>query len=328
MEELIAAFPSNIGQAYRSTKTISFKIKTNEISNVVLLGMGGSGIGAKIVSKWVQDEIKVPILLSQDYDIPAFIGKNTLVIACSYSGNTEETVISAEKAFQAGATVVGLCSGGKIEQFCTTNKLDCVHVPGGNPPRTTTAFSIVHILNILNKFELISLNVLNKVLVCEEFLTNHVEEIKNNATEIADFLHNHTAIIYSSVAYESIVLRARQQLNENSKELCIGNVIPEMNHNELVGWTGGNNNHAALFLDPQDLNDRNVKRFEVTIEEAKRWTKQVMVVKAKGDNMVQRSMFLMHLIDWTSLFLANLKNVDAVDIRAIDYLKNELEKLA
>lgn len=328
MEELIAAFPLNIGQAYRSTKTISFKIKTNEISNVVLLGMGGSGIGAKIVSKWVQDEIKVPILLSQDYDIPAFIGKNTLVIACSYSGNTEETVISAEKAFQAGATVVGLCSGGKIEQFCTTNKLDCVHVPGGNPPRTTTAFSIVHILNILNKFELISLNVLNKVLVCEEFLTNHVEEIKNNATEIADFLYNHTAIIYSSVAYESIVLRARQQLNENSKELCIGNVIPEMNHNELVGWTGGNNNHAALFLDPQDLNDRNVKRFEVTIEEAKRWTKQVMVVKAKGDNMVQRSMFLMHLIDWTSLYLANLKNVDAVDIRAIDYLKNELEKLA
>ena len=328
MEELIAAFPSNIGQAYHSTKTVSFKIKTNEISNVVLLGMGGSGIGAKIVSKWVQDEIKVPILLSQDYDIPAFIGKNTLVIACSYSGNTEETVISAEKAFQAGATVVGLCSGGKIEQFCITNKLDCVLVPGGNPPRTTTAFSIVHILNILNKFELISLNVLNKVLVCEEFLTNHVEEIKNNATEIADFLYNHTAIIYSSVAYESIVLRARQQLNENSKELCIGNVIPEMNHNELVGWTGGNNNHAALFLDPQDLNDRNVKRFEVTIEEAKRWTKQVMVVKAKGDNMVQRSMFLMHLIDWTSLFLANLKNVDAVDIRAIDYLKNELEKLA
>lgn len=328
MEELIAAFPSNIGQAYHSTKTVSFKIKTNEISNVVLLGMGGSGIGAKIVSKWVQDEIKVPVLLSQDYDIPAFIGKNTLVIACSYSGNTEETVISAEKAFQAGATVVGLCSGGKIEQFCTTNKLDCVLVPGGNPPRTTTAFSIVHILNILNKFELISQSVLNKVLACEEFLTNHVEEIKNNATEIADFLHNHTAIIYSSVAYESIVLRARQQLNENSKELCIGNVIPEMNHNELVGWTGGNNNHAALFLDPQDLNDRNVKRFEVTIEEAKRWTKQVMVVKAKGDNMVQRSMFLMHLIDWTSLYLANLKNVDAVDIRAIDYLKNELEKLA
>lgn len=328
MEKLIAAFPSNIGQAYRSTKTISFKIKTNEISNVVLLGMGGSGIGAKIVSKWVQEEIKVPVLLSQDYDIPAFIGKNTLVIACSYSGNTEETVISAEKAFQAGATVVGLCSGGKIEQFCTTNKLDCVLVPGGNPPRTTTAFSIVHILNILNKFELISQSVLNKVLVCEEFLTNHVEEIKNIATEIADFLHNHTAIIYSSVAYESIVLRARQQLNENSKELCIGNVIPEMNHNELVGWTGGNNNHAALFLDPQDLNDRNVKRFEVTIEEAKRWTKQVMVVKAKGDNMVQRSLFLMHLIDWTSLYLANLKNVDAVDIRAIDYLKNELEKLA
>lgn len=328
MEELIAAFPSNIGQAYNSAKTLGFKIKSNEISNVVLLGMGGSGIGAKIVSKWIQDEIQVPILLFQDYDIPAFISNNTLVIACSYSGNTEETVISAQKAFQAGATVVGLCSGGKIEQFCKTNELDCVLVPGGNPPRTTTAFSIVHILNILQKFELISESVLNKVLDCETFLTNHVDEIKNQAKEIASFFHKHTAIVYSSVAYESIVLRAKQQLNENSKELCIGNVIPEMNHNELVGWTGGNNNHAALFLDPQDLNDRNVKRFEVTIEEAKRWTNQVKVVKAKGSNMIQRSLFFMHLIDWASLYLAELKNVDAVDIRAIDYLKNELEKLA
>ena len=328
MEELIAAFPSNIGQAYNSAKTLGFKIKSNEISNVVLLGMGGSGIGAKIVSKWIQDEVQVPVLLFQDYDIPAFISTNTLVIACSYSGNTEETVISAQKAFQAGATVVGLCSGGKIEQFCKANDLDCVLVPGGNPPRTTTAFSILHILNIFNKFQLISTSVLEKVLNTEVFLKNNVDEIKTQAKEVALFLHNHIAIIYSSAMYESIVVRAKQQFNENSKELCIGHVIPEMNHNELVGWTGGNNNHAALFLDPQDLNSRNIKRFEVTIEEARRWTNHVLVVKAKGDNRVERTLYLMHLIDWASLYLAELKNVDPVDIRAIDYLKNELEKLA
>jgi glucose/mannose-6-phosphate isomerase len=328
MEHLIAAFPQNLGQAFESAKNLKFKEASTPIQNVLFLGMGGSGIGAKIVSSWIQDSINVPVILSQEYNIPAFVNKNTLVVACSYSGNTEETVISAKKAFEKGANVVGLCSGGKIKSFCEENNLDCILVPGGNPPRTTTAFSIIHITNILVKFNLIPSEIIAKIVKCESFLNSNISEIKQQAQAVANFLLNKIVTIYSSSDYESIVIRAKQQFNENSKELCIGHVIPEMNHNELVGWSGGTNQFAALFLDPKDLNFQNKKRFEVTIEEAKRWTENVFTLEAKGENIIERTLYFMHVIDWASLYLANLKNVDPVDIRAIDNLKNELDKLA
>ncbi len=328
MEQLIAAFPKNIGQAYESAKNLKFKNPVNDIQNVVFLGMGGSGIGAKIVSKWIQEIIKVPVILSQEYDVPAFVNKNTLVVACSYSGNTEETVISAKKAFDKGALIVGLCSGGKIDKFCRENDLDCVIVPGGNPPRTTTAFSIVHISNILINFGLIPTNFIENIVASQFFLEDNIQTIKEEALKIANFLNGKILTIYSSSDYESMVIRAKQQFNENSKELSIGHVIPEMNHNELVGWSGGTDQFAALFLDPKDLIIQNQKRFEVTIQEAQRWTKNVLVIEALGKNMIEKTMYFMHVIDWASLYLAEIKKVDPVDIRAIDYLKGELDKIA
>ena len=109
--------------------------------------------------------------------------------------------------------------------------------------------------------------------------------------------------------------------------MCIGHVIPEMNHNELVGWSGGTNQFAAVFLDSQDLIAQNKRRFEVTMDEAKRFTQNVKVIHALGENQIEKSFYFIHIIDWASLFLAELKGVDPVDIRAIDDLKNELSKL-
>jgi len=327
MEHLIAAFPQNILQAFDAAKKLTFSKPENKIENIVLVGMGGSGIGAKIVSKWIQNEIDIPVLLYQEYDIPKFVNQNTLLIACSYSGNTEETLYSAEKAKNQGAHVVGICSGGKLEAFCKTNNFDCVVLPGGNPPRTTTAFSIVHIVNLLINLDLISSSILDQVVASKDVLEKNIEIIKEEAHQLAAFLQSKIGVYYASSDYEAVVIRAKQQFNENSKELCIGHVIPEMNHNELVGWSGGTDQFAALFLDSQDLIPQNKRRFEVTIEEAKRWTKNVKVIKALGQNQIEKSFYFIHVIDWASLYLAELKNVDPVDIRAIDFLKNELSKL-
>lgn len=327
MEQLIAAFPQNILQAAQAAEKLNFSQPKNKIENIVFVGMGGSGIGAKIVSKWIEDEINVPVLLFQEYTIPNFVNENTLLIACSYSGNTEETIFSAKQGKEQGAHIVGICSGGKLEAFCKENNYDCVVVPGGNPPRTTTAFSIVHILNLLVNLNLITKTSLEQVIASKLVLENNIDEIKKEAKDLATFLHNKIGVFYASSRYEALVIRAKQQFNENAKELCIGHVIPEMNHNELVGWSGGTNQFATVLFDSKDLIPQNKRRFEVTIEEAKRWTENVKVVDAKGDNNIEKSFYFMHVIDWASLYLAELKEVDPVDIRAIDFLKNELSKL-
>ena len=182
-------------------------------------------------------------------------------------------------------------------------------------------------MNLLTKLDLISKSTFEKVITSKDVLDKNIDEIKKEAKELAHFLHEKIGVYYTTSSYEAVMIRAKQQFNENAKELCIGNVIPEMNHNELVGWSGGTNQFAAVFFDTQDLSIQNKRRFEVTIEEAKSWTDSVKVINAKGMNQVEKSFYLIHVIDWASLYLAELKNVDPVDIRAIDYLKNELSKL-
>ena len=327
MDTLIAAFPENIYSALESAKTIRFKNPENEIRNIVFIGMGGSGIGAKIVAEWIEDKVHVPTDLLQDYTLPKFVNKHTLVIASSYSGNTEETIATLLLAKEAGAHIIGICSGGSLQQICAENSYDCVVVPGGNPPRTATAYSITHIINCLINLGLIETSVLKTLENAVSVITSNIEEIKEEANKLAAYLNGKTPMFYSSTEYEPIIIRARQQFNENSKVLCIHHVIPEMNHNELVGWGGGNDSYAPVFFDTKDMNIQNTKRFELTMEVIGKKTSNKLVINSKGANKIERSLYLIHLIDWASLYLANLNGTDPIEIDCINYLKTELSKL-
>jgi len=327
MDKLIAAFPQNITSSLESASKIDFKKPSHEIKNLVFIGMGGSGIGAKIVSEWIQDEITIPVQFLQDYSLPNFVDKHTLIITCSYSGNTEETLTCSLLAKNKGAHVIGICSGGKLENFCSENNFDCVVIPGGNPPRSATAFSVVHISNILVNIGLINGTILEKLADSVFIIDNNIDLIKEEATNLATFLQNKVAVLYATTEYEPALIRARQQFNENSKLLCIHHVIPEMNHNELVGWGGGNDTFATVFFDTKDMNIQNKKRFELTRDEVSRRTSNVLTIDAKGQNKIEKTLYLIHIVDWASLYLSTLKQVDPMDIICIDFLKTELGKL-
>lgn len=327
MDKLIAAFPENISSALESASKLVFKKPAKEIKNLVFIGMGGSGIGAKIVSEWIQNEINIPIQILQDYTIPNYIDEQTLVIASSYSGNTEETLTCTYLSKEKGAHIIGICSGGKLEEFCAENKYDCSIVPGGNPPRTATAFSIVHIANILVNLNLIDSKIIEQIKNSKNTILDNLIHIKEEANKLALFLKDKIGIFYSTTEYEPIIIRARQQFNENSKLLCWHHVIPEMNHNELVGWGGGNDNFAPVFFDTKDMNIQNKTRFLLTIDEVKKHTTNQIIIDAIGANKIEKSLYLVHLVDWASLYLANFKSVDAMDIKCIDFLKTELAKL-
>jgi glucose/mannose-6-phosphate isomerase len=327
MSSLIAAFPQNLTDALAIAREVKLSIPADGIRNVVICGMGGSGIGGRIVAQWISSTCPVPILSLQDYEVPAFVGKDTLVIGSSYSGNTEETLIAAEECRRRGARFIGICSGGKMEDFCRNNDYDVIIVPGGNPPRTAIAFSIVQLTAIFSQLGFAEGIALQQIESARGLIVSGQEAIKAEAHEIAERMCGKVPVVYASADYEGVAVRAKQQFNENSKMIGWMHVVPEMNHNELVGWGGGDDRYAALFLQTGDLNKRNSRRFDISVEIVRKKTGNVIIAEAKGDNKIERSLYLINLVDWTSLYLSELKNGDPIEIEVIDYLKDELSKI-
>lgn len=324
MKTLISAFPENITEALEIAENASLKQPTHEIENVLICGMGGSGIGGRLVSKWLEDELSVPVYVSSDYGIPGFVSKNTLVIGSSYSGNTEETLNSVQLAVEKGAFLIGICSGGQLSELCDSLGFSKIIVPGGNPPRTALAFSIVQLLYIFKELGLASGKGLDDVVSARELIVAEEKAIKSEARSLAEFLKGNVGILYGTTPYEPVLIRARQQFNENSKLLCWHHVIPEMNHNELVGWGGGDERFATVFFETEDIYRRNQKRIEITKEVIAKKSAKIMRIMAKGNSRIERSIYLINLVDWSSLYLSELKQVDAIDIAVIDYLKGSL----
>lgn len=327
MDKLITAFTQNIEEAIAIAKASKIHPAETEIRNIVICGMGGSGIGGKLVSQWVQQEIDIPVILCQDYTLPNFVDKYSLVVGSSYSGNTEETLAALESAKERGAIIKCISSGGTLEFFCKDNQYDIIIVPGGNQPRAAIAFSLVQLLHIFRSLGLISGRSMEEMIKGKELIEANLEANKSEGKRIAEFLHGKVGIIYSESNYEGVAVRSRQQLNENSKFLGWTHSIPEMNHNELVGWGGGDERFAVIFLRTEDANPRNAKRMDLTKEILSKKTPHIYELHAKGDSQIERSLYFISVMDWASYYLVDLNGVDAFDIKVIDHLKGSLAKI-
>ena len=248
------------------------------------------------------------------------------MIGSSYSGNTEETTIAIEEAQSKGSHIICICSGGKLESFCSENNYDCIIVPGGNPPRSALAYSVIQLLHIFASLGFVSHNHKMSMLKGGELIVNEKESIHDLAKEMAAHLYNKVGVYYAESKYEGVIVRARQQFNENSKYLGWHHVIPEMNHNELVGWTGGDERFAPIFFNTGDLHPRNYKRFEISQDAVEKKCGKTLLVRAKGDSFIERSVYLINIVDWASYYLCEMNGADIIDIEIIDYLKGELAK--
>jgi len=327
MKKLIEEFPDQIREAVQIAQDAQLKNHPKEVRNVVICGMGGSGIGGMIVTQWIGEEIAVPVILVQDYKIPSFVDKHSLVIGSSYSGNTEETLIALTEAREKGAHIAGVCSGGQLKEFCDANGYDCIVVRGGFPPRAATGYSVVQLLKIFETYGLIRSGRIQEVLSSAAYLEEKSAEIHTIAKKIADALFGKVGVIYSGPEYQSVVIRSRQQFNENSKFLCSTHIIPEMNHNELVGWGGGDDRFSVLFIDGEDISERNKVRMDISRDIISRKTSNIMTINASGSSHLERCMYLIHLVDWASYYLNELTGADILDIKVIDHLKSELAKI-
>jgi glucose/mannose-6-phosphate isomerase len=333
MKTLIENFPNNLIQALeiaeKNPLSKSYppirQAQGSAFSNILICGLGGSGIGGKLVANWLYNDLDLPVALCQDYDLPKYVNNKTLVIASSYSGDTEETLSAVEQAHNKGAYIVAVTSGGKLAEFCKKHNYEYILVPGGNPPRTQLAFSIVQLTHIFAQLGMIKAEVMQEFSLAAGLLVSNADNIHEAARNLAAFIQGKELIIYSDAKDEAIAIRARQQFNENSKILCSHHVIPEMNHNELVGWAGGNENHAVLMLHTGNVHPQNEKRFEFSKTVIKTKTQHIFELKAEGTSTIIRSLYLINVIDWASYYLAEQTHVDAIEIGVIINLKNSLD---
>jgi glucose/mannose-6-phosphate isomerase len=326
MKELIETFSQQIEEAIIIGKKAILTKPKNKISNVVISGLGGSGIGGNLVAELIFNQIKVPVTVYKDYHTPAYINAYTLFIASSYSGNTEETVNALQEAIKKKAQIVIISSGGKLIEIAKKKKYNHVVIPGGKPPRACLAYSSIQQFYVLNKFGLIDKSFEKHLVDTSKLLKKEVKNIQKEAKKLADKLFGKIPILYATADNESIAIRFREQLNENSKMLAWHHVVPEMNHNELVGWRKKSEDWAVVYLRNKTDYSRNQSRIEINKKVIKKYAASITEVWSKGDSKIERSFYLVHLTDWASFYLSEMNNVDIMDIVVINNLKNKLAK--
>lgn len=331
MRPLIEHFPDQLRQALASGRELKLETGTHDIRNIVVAGLGGSGIGGDLVNSFVFNELKVPLTVTKTYDIPSFTGADTLFIASSYSGNTEETLTCLEKALEKNAQVVCITSGGRIAKEAEQQGLGLVRLPGGTDcPRASVGYSFTALLFVLKAFGLISDAFEVALEKGIDRIESEDEQIRTKAKDIASHFHEKLPILYADSKFGAVLLRAQQQINENAKQLCHINVLPEMNHNELVGWQLPEEilkKSSVLIIKTDSDHPRVRVRMEISKSIFTKNAYSVADVKASGDSLIEQSVWLIRLFDWVSYYLAELNGCDPFPVEVITHLKNELAKV-
>jgi glucose/mannose-6-phosphate isomerase len=309
-----------------------------QISNVICLGMGGSAIAGDILHDALFDFLKIPLQVVRGYEIPSYCNASSLVIASSYSGSTEETLHATQRAAEKGGHVLIITSGGEMKELAKKNNWPIIEIPEGLPPRQALGYLLFPLVFTLNPLSLAPVtgshiqNIASIARLIEKRNDEYSAESKSLAKELAIEIHGKLPIIYSGSPYMNAISRRWcNQFHENAKSLAFWNVLPEMNHNEIVGWEMDHpavSDFIVLFL--EDL--AAPKQIQTRIRLSKNIIRDrgilVLELYTEGEHVLEKVVSLMSMADWTSYYLALLNEKNPEVILNIDYLKSELKKLA
>jgi glucose/mannose-6-phosphate isomerase len=299
---------------------------------LVVAGMGGSAIGGALARETLGDRASRPIVLARGYALPAWTTPDTTVLCVSYSGNTEETLAVYEGAQALGATVIAVTTGGKLAEQARRDGVPVIPLPGGFMPRAAVAYPLVIAL------EVAALCGAGERLHAEiDVAAAHVESLVERwgpgapdsclAKTLARGLHGTIPQIAGAGLTAPVAYRWKSQINENAKAPAFSAELPELDHNEIVGWESapGLGPFSAVFLDDSDLHPRVRQRIELTRGLIASRGVPTFRVETIGETAIERLMSAVLLGDLTSLYLAVLRGVDPGPITVIEQLKAALD---
>ena len=305
-------------------------IKKKGIDSVVVTGMGGSAISADLFANFFKDELEIPFVVNRSYTLPAFVNKNTLLIVSSYSGNTEETISVFKSALKTKSRIVCITTGGKIENIAKKNKVPIVKILPGYQPRYALGLSFFTLLKVLTRIKIINVKqgLVNSIIKLYKDKSKLYSKEKNSALSYAEEILGYIPVVYSVEGFTSSVgYRLKSQFNENSKLLAFHNVLPEMNHNEIVGWESFDEKQfqtRIINIVDKEYPARVKKRLDIMNGITSESKVGVINLESHEKSFKVRLMDLIYLCDWITYYTAVLRGYDPSEIRNIDLLKEKL----
>ncbi len=329
----IHELPAQCQQAWQTAMDFDLPPDYAEIDRVVVLGMGGSAIGGDLVRILALSEARQPIIIHRDYGLPAFVDDRTLVIASSYSGNTEETLSAFEQVLETRSKKLAITTGGRLKEMAEQRNVPVSVFDYPAQPRAALGFSFLPVLCFLQKLGIISdksADLAEAVRVLEELSKKIDEKVplsRNQAKQLAGKLYGSLVVIYGADILAEAAHRWKTQINENSKAWACYEVFPELNHNATVGYELPRelaDKIRVVLLRSPSFHRRVQLRYKVTGELLDRAGVKYDFVDSEGDCPLSQMMSLVLFGDYVSYYLAILYRVDPTPVAAINYLKEQL----
>ena len=311
-------------------KTVSLQGRLYD--GVVVAGMGGSAIGGDFLRALSVDTASMPIVVNRSYLLPGWVSARSLVIASSYSGNTEETLMAFDKAAARGASLLCIATGGTLKQRAAAAGVPVIDLLPGLQPRAALSYSAAALLTASSALGLVRINDSDwdeavQILQSQRTAWEDPTRKDNAALLLAQKLRPLFPVIYSSEQLEVANLRWRNQMHENAKTFAVGNLLPEMNHNEIMGWARFGTELSKLgvvVLRDREDHPRTRRRLQVTAALLKGHAGHWEEVSSVGSSRLARILSLMYRSDWVSLFLAICHETDPSPVGLISTLKERL----
>jgi glucose/mannose-6-phosphate isomerase len=303
-----------------------------QLTNIIVTGMGGSALAALLAKVWLREDILVPIEIVRGYNLPASVTKNTLVIASSYSGNTEETLTALHQAREAGAQIGIIASGGALLDQATAASIAHVALPTGLQPRMAVIYNLRALTALLENFGVVQ-NKSGEIAATANWLGREtaawnaaVPYEENYAKQLAEEAVGKTAVFYGGALTAPLAYKWKISWNENAKNVAFWNEYPEFNHNEFMGW----GSHPvekpfAVFDVISNLEHSQIlKRFEISDRLLSGRRPKANTITLKGATLLEQLLWGSILADYVSIYVAILNGVDPTPVALIEQLKKEL----
>ncbi len=320
---LVERFPEHLSAA----KSLGAGVKVSGVDKVVVTGMGGSAIAGSLLQAYCSAKSPgLPVFVSRDYELPGIVDNHTLVFAISYSGNTEETLSAFKSAMRKGARIVVVTSGGKLMQQAEQLNKQVVSVPEGIQPRAALPYLFLPLLSVLHNSGLIP-DPADEISAAVSSLKGAAPSYFERARSLADKLTGKVPLIYASERMGGVAYRWKTQFNENAKIHAFSHVFPELNHNELVGYTKLNANYYAILLEDEADSRRVKERVKLTKELIGGKGVPSTQIVIKGEYPLTRILSAVYIGDLASVYLAKLTGVDPEPVSIVEDFKKQLGKV-
>ncbi|MEM1557725.1 MAG: bifunctional phosphoglucose/phosphomannose isomerase [Thermoproteota archaeon] len=334
MHSMIYSFPKLVRNAIAISQNIVIPDSYRGVKEIVVCGMGGSAIGGDLFRDLSSRAAPINVSVIREYELPRHVDENSLVIAVSYSGNTEETLECFKQAYERKSRIIGIASNGMLEEACSRLKIPFLKVPAGYPPRAALPLLFIPLLKVAEKlgFPIVKDDELERLCrILEEYnmsISPKSPTEKNPAKQLAIKLYGRIPIIYSLSHLKSVALRYKDQINENAKMRAMCDQIPELNHNEVEAWEKVDFKELLhiVLIDTKFKNQYVTESIRELVSKIELEGVGISVITPLGETMVEEMLTAVLFGDWVSYYLAVLRNVDPTPVSLISEFKKKREE--